>query len=117
MKGIRVKYPLALGLYPRIVRSLGDEVLSVHYIGYSKAATKTDVDSHDMAVQLTLGAIEIVFLNKFVVEISDFFAGFQTAQEKLKQVTTTATESALQSVKVRLTKIATNLFEYFLKNF
>ncbi|OQV22887.1 Vacuolar protein sorting-associated protein 13A [Hypsibius exemplaris] len=99
LKRIKLKYPLALGLYPHIIRSVSDEVLAFHYIGYTAPAIKTDVNSHDMSIQLTLGAVEIVFLNKFVVEILDFAAGFSTAQAKLKEATSAATETAMQSLQ------------------
>lgn len=64
LKQINLQYPLNGGLYPHIVRSVSDEVLSVHYVGFTKPAIKTVADSHDMAIELSLGAIEIVFLNK-----------------------------------------------------
>ena len=99
LKRIKLNYPLSSdNLYPQIVRTLSDEVLSLHYIGYQDY-NKDDVEGRDMDVQLSLGAVQIVFLNKFVTEISSFFAGFETAQAKLKEVGTNAAESAKQTVQ------------------
>ncbi|XP_055333102.1 intermembrane lipid transfer protein VPS13C-like isoform X2 [Paramacrobiotus metropolitanus] len=103
LKRIKIDYPLPGGMYPHVVHTLSDEVLSVHYVGYSNPAIKTDVNSHDMAVNLSLGAIQIIFLNKFVAEILDFLSSFQTAQARLVEVTSAATQSAVQSVQTAYT--------------
>lgn len=99
LKRIKLNYPLSSdNLYPQIVRTLSDEVLSLHYIAYQQWK-KEDVEGRDMDVQLSLGAVQVVFLNKFVTEISSFFAGFESAQAKLKQVSSSAAESAKQTVQ------------------
>ena len=100
LKRVKLNYPLSSdNLYPQIVRTLSDEVLSLRYIGYQHY-NKDDAEGRDMDVQLSLGAVHIVFLNKFVTEISSSFAGFETAQAKLKDVGTNAAESAKQTVQL-----------------
>uniref|UniRef100_A0A8C4FEN5 Vacuolar protein sorting 13 homolog A n=1 Tax=Dicentrarchus labrax TaxID=13489 RepID=A0A8C4FEN5_DICLA len=91
------------------------EVFAFRMVNYTDATegdAYLDMSKVDTAVSLTVGCIQVIFLNKFVSSILAFINNFQEAKEALAEVTVQAAEKAASGVKElaeRSTRIALNV--------
>uniref|UniRef100_A0A8C9R8L2 Vacuolar protein sorting 13 homolog A n=1 Tax=Scleropages formosus TaxID=113540 RepID=A0A8C9R8L2_SCLFO len=88
-------------LYKKAVSIAGKEVFDFHLINYVDATegdAYMDMRIVDTSVTLTVGCIQVIFLNKFVSSILAFINNFQTAKEALAEVTVQAAEKAATGV-------------------
>ncbi|KAF7652944.1 hypothetical protein LDENG_00089730 [Lucifuga dentata] len=98
--------------YKKAVSIADKEVFDFHMVNYTDATegdAYLDMCKVDTSVTLTVGCIQVIFLNKFVSSILTFINNFQAAKEALAEVTVQAAEKAASGVKVlaeRSTRIA-----------
>lgn len=101
--------------YKKAVSIADKEVFDFQMVNYTGA---TDGDAYldmlnvDTAVTLTVGCIQVIYLNKFVSSILAFINNFQQAKEALAEVTVHAAEKAASGVKElaeRSTRISLNV--------
>nr|XP_015222054.1 PREDICTED: vacuolar protein sorting-associated protein 13A [Lepisosteus oculatus] len=88
-------------LYKKAVSIVGKEVFSFRMISHVDATegdAYTDMNIVDSCVSLTVGCIQVIFVNKFVSSILAFINNFQTAKEALTEVTVQAAEKAATGV-------------------
>uniref|UniRef100_A0A671VK31 Vacuolar protein sorting 13 homolog A n=1 Tax=Sparus aurata TaxID=8175 RepID=A0A671VK31_SPAAU len=91
------------------------EVFSFRMVNFTNATdgdAYLDMSKVDTSVTLTVGCIQVIFLNKFVSSILAFINNFQEAKEALAEVTVQAAEKAASGVKElaeRSTRIALNV--------
>ncbi|XP_030049580.1 intermembrane lipid transfer protein VPS13A [Microcaecilia unicolor] len=89
-------------LYKKAVYITGKEVFSFQMISYvdaTEGAAYTDMNVMDSQISLTVGCIQVIFVNKFVSSILDFVNNFQAAKEALTEATVHAAEKAATGVK------------------
>lgn len=89
-------------LYKKAVYIIGNEVFSfkmVSYVGATEGAAYNDMNIVDSAITLTVGCIQVIFVNKFVSAILAFVNNFQAAKEALTDATVHAAEKAASGVK------------------
>uniref|UniRef100_A0A7N8X286 Vacuolar protein sorting 13 homolog A n=1 Tax=Mastacembelus armatus TaxID=205130 RepID=A0A7N8X286_9TELE len=102
-------------LYKKAVSIADKEVFAFRMVNYTDATegdAYLDMSEVDTSVMLTVGCIQVVFLNKFVSSILAFINNFQEAKEALAEVTVQAAEKAASGVKElaeRSTRIALNV--------
>uniref|UniRef100_A0A3Q4HB17 Vacuolar protein sorting 13 homolog A n=1 Tax=Neolamprologus brichardi TaxID=32507 RepID=A0A3Q4HB17_NEOBR len=88
------------------------EVFHFHMVNYTDATegdAYLDMSNVDTTVTLSVGCIQVIFLNKFLSSILEFVNNFQEAKEALTEVTVQAAEKAASGVKElaeRTTRIA-----------
>ncbi|XP_042276726.1 vacuolar protein sorting-associated protein 13A isoform X1 [Thunnus maccoyii] len=101
--------------YKKAVSIADKEVFAFRMVNYTDATegdAYLDMSKVDTAVTLTVGCIQVIFLNKFVSSILAFINNFQEAKEALAEVTVQAAEKAASGVKElaeRSTRIALNV--------
>ncbi|XP_051279372.1 vacuolar protein sorting-associated protein 13A isoform X1 [Dicentrarchus labrax] len=101
--------------YKKAVSIADKEVFAFRMVNYTDATegdAYLDMSKVDTAVSLTVGCIQVIFLNKFVSSILAFINNFQEAKEALAEVTVQAAEKAASGVKElaeRSTRIALNV--------
>ncbi|XP_035848434.1 vacuolar protein sorting-associated protein 13A isoform X2 [Sander lucioperca] len=101
--------------YKKAVSIADKEVFAFRMINYTDATegdAYLDMSQVDTSVTLTVGCIQVIFLNKFVSSILAFINNFQEAKEALAEVTVHAAEKAASGVKElaeRSTRIALNV--------
>ncbi|XP_075995110.1 intermembrane lipid transfer protein VPS13A isoform X2 [Genypterus blacodes] len=99
-------------MYKKAVSIADKEVFAFRMVNYTDATegdAYLDMGKVDTSVTLTVGCIQVVFLNKHVSSILAFINNFQAAKEALAEVTVQAAEKAASGVKVlaeRSTRIA-----------
>ncbi|KAM4708321.1 intermembrane lipid transfer protein VPS13A [Discoglossus pictus] len=89
-------------LYKKAVYITGKEVFSfkmLSYVDATQGVAYTDMNIVDSHITLTVGCIQVVFVNKFVSAILDFVNNFQAAKEALAEATVHAAEKAATGVK------------------
>uniref|UniRef100_A0A670J300 Vacuolar protein sorting 13 homolog A n=1 Tax=Podarcis muralis TaxID=64176 RepID=A0A670J300_PODMU len=89
-------------LHKKALYITGKEVFSFKMVTYMYATNDisyTDMEAVDSQVYLTVGCIQIVFVNKFVSAILAFANNFQTAKEAITEATVQAAEKAATGVK------------------
>lgn len=102
-------------LYKKAVSIADKEVFAFRMVNYTDATegdSYLDMSKVDSSVTLTVGCIQVIFLNKFVSSILAFINNFQEAKEALAEVTVQAAEKAASGVKElaeRSTRIALNV--------
>uniref|UniRef100_A0A4W6GBS7 Vacuolar protein sorting 13 homolog A n=1 Tax=Lates calcarifer TaxID=8187 RepID=A0A4W6GBS7_LATCA len=102
-------------LYKKAVSIADKEVFAFRMVNYTDATegdAYLDMSKVDTLVTLTVGCIQVIFLNKFVSSILAFINNFQEAKEALAEVTVQAAEKAASGVKElaeRSTRIALNV--------
>ncbi|XP_041793933.1 vacuolar protein sorting-associated protein 13A isoform X1 [Chelmon rostratus] len=102
-------------LYKKAVSIADKEVFAFRMVNYTDATegdAYLDMSKVDTCVTLTVGCIQVIFLNKFVSSILAFINNFQEAKEALAEVTVQAAEKAASGVKElaeRSTRIALNV--------
>ncbi|CAJ1068435.1 vacuolar protein sorting-associated protein 13A isoform X2 [Xyrichtys novacula] len=101
--------------YKKAVSIADKEVFAFRMVNYTDATegdAYLDMSKVDTAVTLTVGCIQVIFLNKFVSSILAFINNFQEAKEALAEVTVQAAEKAASGVKElaeRSTRISLNV--------
>ncbi|KAM6931036.1 intermembrane lipid transfer protein VPS13A [Xenentodon cancila] len=101
--------------YKKAVSIADKEVFDFRMVNYTDATegdAYLDMSKVDTSVTLTVGCIQVIFLNKFVSSILAFINNFQEAKEALAEVTVQAAEKAASGVKElaeRSTRIALNV--------
>ncbi|XP_062310041.1 LOW QUALITY PROTEIN: vacuolar protein sorting-associated protein 13A [Osmerus eperlanus] len=88
-------------LYKKTVSIADKEVFDFHMLNHTDATegdAYLDMMKVDASVTLTVGCIQIIFLNKFVSSILAFINNFQAAKEALAEVTVQAAEKATVGV-------------------
>ncbi|XP_039606495.1 vacuolar protein sorting-associated protein 13A isoform X2 [Polypterus senegalus] len=88
-------------LYKKAVSIVGKEVFSFKMISYVDATegdAYTDMNIVDSSVSLTVGCIQVIFVNKFVSSILAFINNFQTAKEAVTEATVQAAGKAATGV-------------------
>nr|XP_033782936.1 vacuolar protein sorting-associated protein 13A isoform X2 [Geotrypetes seraphini] len=89
-------------LYKKAVYITGKEVFSFQmtsYVGATEGTAYTDMNVVDSQISLTVGCIQVIFVNKFVSSILAFVNNFQAAKEALTEATVHAAEKAATGVK------------------
>ncbi|XP_062985430.1 intermembrane lipid transfer protein VPS13A isoform X2 [Elgaria multicarinata webbii] len=89
-------------LYKKALYITGKEVFSFKMVTYMYATddiSYTNMNAVDSQICLTVGCIQIVFVNKFVSAILAFVNNFQTAKEAITEATVQAAEKAATGVK------------------
>ncbi|KAK3540200.1 hypothetical protein QTP70_028391 [Hemibagrus guttatus] len=88
-------------LYKKAVSVADEDVFVFHMVNYVDATdgdAYTDMKIVDTSVTLTVGCIQVIFLNKFVSSILAFINNFQEAKDALAEVTVQAAEKAATGV-------------------
>ncbi|XP_056379493.1 intermembrane lipid transfer protein VPS13A isoform X1 [Hyla sarda] len=88
--------------YKKAVYITGKEVFSfkmVSYVGATEGAAYNDMNIVDSTITLTVGCIQVIFVNKFISALLAFINNFQTAKEALTEATVHAAEKAASGVK------------------
>uniref|UniRef100_A0A8V0YK99 Vacuolar protein sorting 13 homolog A n=1 Tax=Gallus gallus TaxID=9031 RepID=A0A8V0YK99_CHICK len=91
-----------MALYNKPLYITGNEVFNFKMISYVNATdgiAYTNMDVVDNRVYLTVGCIQVVFVNKFFSSILAFINNFQAAKEALTEATVQAAEKAATGVK------------------
>ncbi|NXU72099.1 VP13A protein, partial [Oreotrochilus melanogaster] len=91
-----------MALYKKALYITGKEVFNFRMISYVNATdgiAYTNMDVVDNCIYLTVGCIQVVFVNKFVSSILAFINNFQAAKEALTEATVQAAEKAATGVK------------------
>uniref|UniRef100_A0A8C4VAL4 Vacuolar protein sorting 13 homolog A n=1 Tax=Falco tinnunculus TaxID=100819 RepID=A0A8C4VAL4_FALTI len=91
-----------MALYKKALYITGKEVFNFRMISYVNATdgiAYTNMDVVDNRIYLTVGCIQVVFVNKFVSSILAFINNFQAAKEALTEATVQAAEKAATGVK------------------
>uniref|UniRef100_A0A9J8AM67 Vacuolar protein sorting 13 homolog A n=1 Tax=Cyprinus carpio carpio TaxID=630221 RepID=A0A9J8AM67_CYPCA len=88
-------------LYKKAVSIAGKEVFDfrmVNHVAATEGDAYTDMHIVDTSVTLTVGCIQVIFLNKFMSSILAFINNFQEAKNALAEVTAQAAEKAASGV-------------------
>ncbi|XP_052420043.1 vacuolar protein sorting-associated protein 13A isoform X3 [Carassius gibelio] len=88
-------------LYKKAVSIADKEVFDfrmVNHVDATEGDAYTDMHIVDTSVTLTVGCIQVIFLNKFVSSILAFINNFQEAKNALAEVTAQAAEKAATGV-------------------
>uniref|UniRef100_A0A8B9RG09 Vacuolar protein sorting 13 homolog A n=1 Tax=Astyanax mexicanus TaxID=7994 RepID=A0A8B9RG09_ASTMX len=88
-------------LYKKAVSIADKEVFDfrmVNYVDATEGDAYMDMQIVDTSVTLTVGCIQVIFLNKFVSSVLAFINNFQEAKEALAEVTVQAAEKAATGV-------------------
>uniref|UniRef100_A0AAX7V420 Vacuolar protein sorting 13 homolog A n=1 Tax=Astatotilapia calliptera TaxID=8154 RepID=A0AAX7V420_ASTCA len=111
IEGMKERVFCVLGTLAAV--SIADkEVFHFHMVNYTDATegdAYLDMSNVDTTVTLSVGCIQVIFLNKFLSSILEFVNNFQEAKEALTEVTVQAAEKAASGVKElaeRTTRIA-----------
>ncbi|NXV08404.1 VP13A protein, partial [Cettia cetti] len=89
-------------LYKKALYITGREVFNFRMVSYVNATdgiAYTNMDVVDNRIYLTVGCIQVVFVNKFVSCILAFINNFQAAKEALTEATVRTAEKAATGVK------------------
>ncbi|XP_014027654.1 vacuolar protein sorting-associated protein 13A isoform X1 [Salmo salar] len=88
-------------LYKQCVSIADKEVFAFRMVNHTDATegdAYLDMGKVDTSISLTVGCIQVIFLNKFVSSILAFINNFQAAKEALAEVTVQAAEKAATGV-------------------
>ncbi|XP_048360331.1 intermembrane lipid transfer protein VPS13A [Sphaerodactylus townsendi] len=102
LKNITIMDRDEAALYTKALYITGKEVFSFRLLSYVDATdgvAYTNMNAVDSRVYLTVGCIQIVFVNRFVSAVLAFINNFQTAKEAITEATVQAAEKAATGVK------------------
>ncbi|XP_064209296.1 vacuolar protein sorting-associated protein 13A [Anguilla rostrata] len=88
-------------LYKKAVSITGKEVFDfrmVNHVDATEGDAYSDMSQVDTSVTLTVGCIQVVFLNKFISTILAFINNFQMAKDAVAEATAQAAEKAATGV-------------------
>ncbi|KAK3093140.1 hypothetical protein FSP39_011676 [Pinctada imbricata] len=97
LRAVKIMDPTSGTLYPNIMEIQGDAVLNVALVIYNQATEGdkySDMSCVDTSVNVTLGRIRLVFLNKFVQALLNFLGHFEAAKDKALETADAVAESA-----------------------
>ncbi|KAF2983033.1 hypothetical protein EK904_011694 [Melospiza melodia maxima] len=89
-------------LYKKALYITGKEVFNFRMVSYVNATdgiAYTNMDVVDNRIYLTVGCIQVVFVNKFVTSVLAFINNFQAAKEAFTEATVRTAEKAATGVK------------------
>lgn len=95
-------------IHPKILSIVGGDALKVQLIMFNMDQT-SEYNSDNMKIDVTMACANIVFLNWFVASLLNFLDHFQTAQERIKEASKAAAESAKNNVVAAYTEQATRI--------
>ncbi|NXA14439.1 VP13A protein, partial [Sapayoa aenigma] len=99
-------------LYKKALYITEKEVFNFRMVSYVNATdgiAYTNMDVVDNRIFLTVGCIQVLFVNKFVSSILAFINNFQAAKEALTEATVQVAEKAATGVKERSTRLALDI--------
>ncbi|XP_050185633.1 intermembrane lipid transfer protein VPS13A isoform X4 [Myiozetetes cayanensis] len=99
-------------LYKKALYITEKEVFNFRMISYVNATdgvAYSNMDVVDNRIYLTVGCIQVLFVNKFVSSILAFINNFQAAKEALTEATVQAAEKAATGVKERSSRLALDI--------
>uniref|UniRef100_A0A8C3I1Y3 Vacuolar protein sorting 13 homolog A n=1 Tax=Chrysemys picta bellii TaxID=8478 RepID=A0A8C3I1Y3_CHRPI len=102
LKNIIIMDSDEMAWYKKALYITGKEVFSfkmMSYVDATDGAAYTNMNIVDSQVYLTVGCIQVVFVNKFVSTILAFINNFQAAKEAITEATVQAAEKAATGVK------------------
>uniref|UniRef100_A0A8C0H2J3 Vacuolar protein sorting 13 homolog A n=1 Tax=Chelonoidis abingdonii TaxID=106734 RepID=A0A8C0H2J3_CHEAB len=102
LKNIIIMDSDEMAWYKKALYITGKEVFSfkmVSYVDATDGAAYTNMNIVDSQIYLTVGCIQVVFVNKFVSTILAFINNFQAAKEAITEATVQAAEKAATGVK------------------
>ncbi|XP_019410461.1 PREDICTED: vacuolar protein sorting-associated protein 13A isoform X1 [Crocodylus porosus] len=102
LKNISIMDSDEKALYKKALYITGKEVFSFKMVSYMDATDDgayVDMNVFDSQVYLTVGCIQVVFVNKLVSSILAFINNFQAAKEAVTEATVQAAEKAATGVK------------------
>ncbi|XP_066460243.1 intermembrane lipid transfer protein VPS13A [Eleutherodactylus coqui] len=88
--------------HKKAVYITGKEVFSfrmISYVGATGGDAYRDMNIVDSTITLTVGCIQVIFVNKFVSALLAFINNFQAAKEALTEATVLAAEKAASEMK------------------
>ncbi|KAG9486789.1 hypothetical protein GDO78_006926 [Eleutherodactylus coqui] len=88
--------------HKKAVYITGKEVFSfrmISYVGATGGDAYRDMNIVDSMITLTVGCIQVIFVNKFVSALLAFINNFQAAKEALTEATVLAAEKAASEMK------------------
>ncbi|XP_061117583.1 vacuolar protein sorting-associated protein 13A isoform X1 [Conger conger] len=88
-------------LYKKAVSIAGKEVFDfrmINHVDATEGDAYTDMSRVDTSVTLTVGCIQVIFLNKFMSTILAFINNFQMAKDAVAEATAQAAEKAATGV-------------------
>lgn len=102
LKDIIVTDPTPNAIHPKILSILGGELFNVHLTQYTNATAGdnySNMEAVDTQIDLTLGQICVVFLNKYVADVVQFAEAFQSEEAKkaIADASSAAAESAAEA--------------------
>uniref|UniRef100_A0A8D2NBI0 Vacuolar protein sorting 13 homolog A n=1 Tax=Zonotrichia albicollis TaxID=44394 RepID=A0A8D2NBI0_ZONAL len=102
LKNITVVDSDEKALYKKALYITEKEVFNFRMVSYVNATdgiAYTNMDVVDNRIYLTVGCIQVVFVNKFVTSVLAFINNFQAAKEALTEATVRTAEKAATGVK------------------
>uniref|UniRef100_A0A6I8PIJ3 Vacuolar protein sorting 13 homolog A n=1 Tax=Ornithorhynchus anatinus TaxID=9258 RepID=A0A6I8PIJ3_ORNAN len=102
LKNITILDSDEMAVYKKAVFITGREVFTFHlisYVGATAGAAYTNMNIVDSHIYLTVGCIQVVFVNKFLSSVLAFVDNFQAAKEAVTEATVQAAGKAATGVK------------------
>lgn len=88
LKDITIFNPSSECYYPKILAIEGSEVLKCDIVAFNNGTEGTkflDMSCVDTSINVTMGCMRLVFLNKFVNDLLRFLDQFQAAKDKISE--------------------------------
>ncbi|XP_038625358.1 vacuolar protein sorting-associated protein 13A isoform X2 [Tachyglossus aculeatus] len=102
LKNITILDSDEMAVYKKAVYITGREVFTFHlisYVGATAGAAYTNMNIVDSHIYLTVGCIQVVFVNKFLSSVLAFVDNFQAAKKAVTEATVQAAGKAATGVK------------------
>ncbi|XP_041355806.1 vacuolar protein sorting-associated protein 13A-like isoform X2 [Gigantopelta aegis] len=115
LRDMKIADPTKNTHYPKIMGIEGSEVLKLDVVAYNNGTEGekyADMSCVDTKVEVTMGCIRLVFLNKFVMDLLGFLDNFQAAKDKMKEAGDAVAEysaEAAKSLQENASRIALNI--------
>ncbi|XP_067654011.1 intermembrane lipid transfer protein VPS13A-like isoform X3 [Haliotis asinina] len=115
LKDMTIHDPAPYTLYPRILSIEGSEVLKLDVVAYNNGTAGDkygDMSCMDTKVDVALGCIRLVFLNRYVTDLLAFLDNFQAAKAKIAEAGEAMAEysaEAVQSLQETASRIGLNI--------
>lgn len=84
-------------IHTKILSFVGSEAITVQFVLFNLEQT-SEYNKDNMKVDVTMGCAKIIYMNWFVTSVLNFFDHFQTAQERIREASLLAAETARQNV-------------------
>ncbi|XP_048251088.1 vacuolar protein sorting-associated protein 13A-like isoform X4 [Haliotis rufescens] len=115
LKDMTIYNPTPDTLYPKILGIEGSEVLKLDVVAYNNGTAGDkygDMSCMDTKVDVALGCIRLVFLNRYVTDLLAFLDNFQAAKAKIAEAGEAMAEysaDAVQSLQETASRIGLNI--------